>query len=92
MDISINFTGKYAVVVTFSWDSQVSVMLFDTQEDAWEFIKEDVLREYDIDTRENEYISEYSILEDEMRAILTTHGTTDDYVTEWRIGDVFEKD
>lgn len=89
MNVSIIPNRKCAVVVTFSWDPQVSVMVFDNRDEAWDFIKEDVMREYMIDTKENEFDSVYLMFEDEERAVLTTHGIKE-YVTEWRIGDVFE--
>ena len=91
MEVYISSTRQCAVVVTFSWDPQISVMVFDKQEDAWEFIKEDVSREHMLDTQENGFDSEYVIFEDENRAILTVHGRDEDHVTEWRIGDVFER-
>lgn len=90
MEVNIIPNHKYAVVVTFSYDPQVSVMLFDSEEAAWEFIKEDILREYTIDTVENGFDSEQIIFEDENRATLITHGTDIDYTTGWCVGTVFE--
>ncbi len=83
-------TANYAVVVTFSFDPQVSVMLFEEWDKAMAFIKEDVVREFLIDTQENEWDSEYAIYEDEGRAVLTTHFADRDDIVEWRIGTVFE--
>ena len=34
--------SKYAVVITFSFDPQVSVLLFDTNREAMNFIKNDI--------------------------------------------------
>ena len=82
---------NFAVIVTFSYDPQVSVLLFEEWADAMEFVKKDILEEYRIDIEENEFDSEYVIYEDEGRAVLTTHGNDSTFVTEWRIGDVFER-
>lgn len=83
---------KYAVVITFSFDSQVSVLLFDEYDKALTFMRNDVLDEYRIDTEENGWNVEYVIYENEGRAVLTDY--FDDYndVTEWRIGTIFEHD
>lgn len=83
-------TGKRAVIVTFSYDPEVSVLVFDTWNEAWSFIKEDVRREHIIDIEENGFDSEYVIDDDEERAVLTTHGSFATYTTEWRIGTVFK--
>ena len=82
--------SKCAVVVTFSYDTQVSVLLFDTWPEAMDFIKHDVVDEYNIDTQENGWTSEYTIDENEGRAILTTHFSDRDDIVEWRIGDIYE--
>ena len=82
---------NHAVIVTFSYDSQVSVLLFEDWERSLEFIKNDVEREYNIDTKENGWDSEYVIFEDEGRAVLTTHFDDRDDIVEWRIGTIFER-
>lgn len=81
--------SNYAVVVTFSFDPRVSVLLFDTQEEAMNFIKKDIMEEYDIDL-ENGWDSEMAIFENEGRAVLTNHFHDKDDVIEWRIGDIFD--
>lgn len=83
---------KHAVIVTFSFDPQVSVLLFEDRDEALEFIKNDILDEHRIDTQENGFDSEYAIFEEEGRAILTTHYPSKDEFTEWRIGKVYEKE
>lgn len=85
-------TANYAVVVTFSYDTQVSVLLFEEWTMAMNFVKEDIMREFLIDTQENEWDSEYAIYEKEGRAVLTTHFADRDDVVEWRIGTIFEKE
>jgi hypothetical protein len=82
-------SSKYAVVVTFSFDSTVSVVLFDTWAQALDFIKIDCVDEWKIDTQENGWDSEYEIFEADGRAVVTTHFDDRDDVTEWRIGDVY---
>ena len=82
---------SYAVVVTFSFDPSVSVLLFDDWNSAMEFIKKDVKEEWEIDTQENGWDSHYDIFEDEGSAMLVTRfedGGED--VTEWRIGDIYD--
>lgn len=81
---------KYALVITFSFDSQVSVLLFDEWDKALEFMKNDILDEYRIDTEENGWDAEYVIYEDEGRAVLTDYFDDRNDVTEWRIGWIFE--
>jgi hypothetical protein len=81
--------SKYAVVVTFSFDPQVSVLLFDTHEAAMEFIKKDIDEEHHEDLV-NEFDSEMTIYESENRAVLITHGESEDLITEWTIGTVYD--
>ncbi len=83
---------NHAVVITYSFVSQTSVLLFEDWESAMEFIKNDVVDEFKIDTQENGWDSEYVISEDEGRATLTTHFADRDDVVEWRIGYIFERD
>ena len=82
--------SKYAVVITFSFDPQVSVLLFDTDREAMNFIKNNVVDKWKIDTQENGWDSEYQIYETEGRAVLTTNRNSDSYITELKIGTVFQ--
>ena len=79
---------KYAVVITFSFSPQVSVMLFDTWDEGMNFIKKDILEEHNYDI-ENEFDSEYVIHDEDGTATLTAHFGDGDDVTEWKIGEVF---
>lgn len=81
---------SYAVVVTFSFDPSVSVLLFDDWNSAMEFIKKDVEEEWRIDTQENGLCSAYELFEAEGRAVLTTNYNGYEETTEWRIGDIYE--
>lgn len=81
---------NYAVVVTFSFDPQVSVLLFNEWTEAMGFIKKDVADEHRIDTQENGWDSEYVIYEDDGRAVLTTYFEDHNDIVEWKIGTVYD--
>jgi hypothetical protein len=82
--------SKYAVVVTYSFDPQVSVLLFNTQEEAMDFIKKDIDEEYHGDLV-NGFDSEMTIYESENRAVLIAHGENKELITERRIGTVYDQ-
>ena len=82
---------SYAVVITFSCDPHVSVLLFESWDEAMDYIKCDVEDEWRIDIEEG-VESEYVVFEDEGRAVLTTHYRPDDGVVEWRIGEVYDRE
>lgn len=81
--------SKVAVVVTFSFDPTVSVAIFDTEEEAVNFIAEDLEREYLIDCEQNIWsdITTRWVSEDGYEARLTNHFSHGDDITEWRIAD-----
>ena len=81
----------YAVVISFSCSPCPSVLLFDTWNEAIEFIKDDILTEHEIDINENGYDSEYVIYEDEGRAVLTTQYQDGPGTVEWTIGYIFDR-
>lgn len=81
---------SYAVVITFSFDPSVSVLLFDDWNSAMEFIKKDVKEEWEIDTQENGLNSTYEIFENEGRATITIRYNSWEEVTEWRIGKIYD--
>lgn len=81
---------NFAVVVTFSFSDQVSVLLFRTYEEALDFLKNDILEEYEADIRDKCWDSEYTISEEDGRAVLTTHFADKDDVVEWKIGTVYD--
>lgn len=84
--------AKHAVVITFSFDPSVNVLLFEDRENAIEFIKNDSKSEYDIDVNENKWgdLTEYIVESDGEYAKLINHFPTGDDVTEWRLGDVYD--
>lgn len=83
--------SKVAVVVTFSFDPTVNVAIFDTEEEAINFIAEDLEREYRIDCEQNIWgdITAKWISEDGYEAKLINHFSHGDDIAEWRIADVY---
>ena len=81
--------SRYAVVVTFSFSPEVSVLLFNNYESAMDFIKKDVVEEHESDIT-NGFDSEYAIYEEDGRGVLTAHFGSEDDVTEWKIATVYD--
>lgn len=90
IEVSFENNRQCAVVVTFSFDSSISVLLFNTWDDAMTFIKKDAMEEYYIDIYENVLDSDVDIFEEEGRAVLTTHYESGDEYTEWRIATIYK--
>ena len=82
---------NYAVVVTFSYDPQISVLLFEDEKSAMAFIRKDAEEEFAID-EEYGRPSSLVINEDEKRAVLKTGYADGVETTEWRIGTVYERE
>lgn len=92
---SKNISDKIPVIIRYSFDSYTPVLLFDTEEDATDYIRKDFQRECDIDTKENGHI-----ISDDMEACIEDDGSyakiinrsnypdTDDAITEWFIGTI----
>lgn len=92
---SNNVLDKIPVVIRYSFDKETPVLLFDTEEDATQYIREDFQRECDIDTKENGHIigddMEVQIEDDGSYARIinkSNYPNTDDAVTEWFIGTI----
>lgn len=90
---SNNMLDKIPVVIRYSFDRETPVFLFDTEEDAAQYIREDFQRECDIDTKENGHIigndMEAQIEDDRSYAKIINKSNrpdVDDAVTEWFIG------
>ena len=81
---------SYAVIFTYSFDNDVAVYLFDTEEEAKQFLKGSFEEEVRIDTAENGGDCESYISEDGDYASITNYflGREPD-VTEFRIGNVY---
>lgn len=90
MEVSFVNNKPCAVVVTFSYDSSVSVLLFKNWDEAMAFIKKDIMKEYYIDVEENGFDSTYEIFEKDGRAVLTTPYDSGPGITEWRIANVYD--
>lgn len=76
---------KYAVVTSYSFDSDLPVRLFETEASAVEFLRTDYENECRIDREEGKN-TEASIDEDGWSASIDHNGD----VTEWRIGRVLQ--
>lgn len=92
---SNNVLDKIPVVIRYSFNKETPVLLFDTEEDATQYIREDFQRECDIDTKENGHIigddMEVQIEDDGSYARIINKSNcpnTDNAVTEWFIGTI----
>lgn len=85
---------KIPVVVTYSWETAPSVYLFDTDEEAVEFLTRDFGNEVRIDTEENGYVLDEDMSveldEDGVYATITHFTDSGDDITTWSIGQVYE--
>lgn len=82
---------EYAVVITFSYHPQVSVLLFNDRKSAMAFIRKDAEEELELD-EEYGRTSSLVINEDEGTAVLHTGYSDDVGITEWKIGTIFEQE
>ena len=86
-------TMNYAVIFTYSFDAEVSVYLFETEEEAKDFLKSYYKEELRIDTEENEWHSEGTISKDGWYAKIEKHYEDEENepdVTEIRIGIIYQ--
>lgn len=81
---------SYAVVFTYSFDTDSAVYLFDTQEEAIDYMMKSFEEELRIDQEENGWNSEGHVAEDKMYAEIITHYPSGDSVTEMHIANVYE--
>lgn len=86
-------TMNYAVIFTYSSDEDIAVYLFETEEEAKDFLESSYKEELRIDTEENEWNSEGTISEDGWYAKIENYfgdeGSEPD-VTEFRIGNIYQ--
>ena len=86
-------TMNYAVIFTYSFDDEVAVYLFETEEEAKIFLKSSYKEELRIDTEENEWNSKGTISDDGWYAKIENYygdeGSEPD-VTEFRIGNIYQ--
>lgn len=83
---------SYAVIFTYSFDSEVAVYLFDTVEEAREFLASSYREEMRIDIEENGWDSVGEIDESgDYASIITKFYSGGIDITEMRVGNVYEK-
>ena len=80
---------SYAVIFTYSFDSDVAVYLFNDEESAKKMLRDNYEQELQIDMRENEWDTDAEISDDGCYAKITNHFADHDDVTEYRIGRVY---
>ena len=81
---------SYAVVFTYSFDTDSTVYLFDTEEKAIDYMMKSLEEELRIDREENGWNSDGYVTEDKMYAEIITHYPSGDGVTEMHIANVYE--
>lgn len=79
---------NYAVIFTYSFDDDVAVYLFETEDEAIAFLVGSYKEELRIDA-ENGWDSEGSLEDDGYSAKITTYFSDHINVTEFRIGKVY---
>ena len=83
---------SYAVIFTYSFDDEVPVYLFNTEEEAKNFLRESYEEEMRIDIEENRWDSEGTLSEDGWYAKIENYygdEGSDPDVTELRIGNIY---
>lgn len=83
---------SYAVVFTYSFDNDVAVYLFNTEEEAKKFLRESYQEELRIDTEENGWDSVGEVSKDGYYARIENYFEGEDphvNVTEFRLGNVY---
>ena len=86
-------TMSYAVIFTYSFDDEVAVYLFETEEEAKNFLESSYKEELRIDTEENEWNSEGTISKDGWYAKIENYygdKGREPAVTELRIGNIYQ--
>ena len=84
---------NYAVIFTYSFDDEVAVYLFETEEKAKNFLISSYKEELRIDTEENEWHSEGTISKDGWYAKIENYygdEGSEPAVTEFRIGNIYQ--
>lgn len=81
---------SYAVIFTYSFDSEVVVYLFDTLDEAKKFLKESFEEEVRIDTEENGWDCTSYIDEDGCYARIFNQFSDRIDKTTFRIGNVYQ--
>ncbi len=79
--------SKYALIVTYSFDEEVPVFLFDTEEEAQNALKEMATKEHLID-KDNGWDTELKFSESGNYAQITNHFMDRTDVTKFYVGDI----
>lgn len=85
--------SNYAVIFTYSFDSEVSVYLFKTEDEAKKFLLDSLKEEVRIDIEENGWEVEHCISDDGRYAKITNNFDDGDRpidITEMRIGQIYQ--
>lgn len=77
---------KYIVATTYSFDTELTVKMFKTEEEAVHYLKESYETELQIDKLENGWDSVGELSENGWYAKITTVFSDHEDVTEFRIG------
>lgn len=80
---------NYAVIFSYSFDDDVAVYLFETEDEATSFLVGSYEEELRIDTEENDWYSEGFLSDDHYSASITTYFNDHTNITEFRIGTVY---
>ena len=81
--------NSFAVCCTYNFDTDAAVYLFDTQQEAVDWLRASLLEAHRIDTEENGWDSSYEISEDELYGKITTRFADHDDITEYRVANVY---
>ena len=79
---------KYAVIITYSFDWDTPVFFFETFTEAKNFLLTSAEKEFNIDSKENNWNSELIFDNDNCYAKIINHFLDRDDITEMRIGDI----
>ena len=80
-------TVNYAVIFCYSFDDDVALYVFNTEEEAKKFLKESYEEELRIEVEENKFYAEGYFRDD---GLYTTITVNHDDVTEMRIGKIYQ--
>lgn len=85
---------NYAVIFSYSFDGDVAVYLFETEEEAVAFLRSSYEEELRMDIEESDWISSGEISDDGWYAKIETAsmGCMGTDVTEFRIGNVYQRE
>lgn len=80
----------YIVGIYMSFDSEMPIHIFDTEEKAKDFIKDCFIREVIVAEQEEENLKSFQVADDFSWARINYESDENDF-TEWNIGSVYDK-